>query len=130
MNRREFLVGAAGLPLVPTSGRAGPNNPVGLIFIGQRSCPYCLTIAPVFHDLRAHGLSVLPVSMDGAPVPPFKTFHDGRRHPVSASVSEVPTVLVYHAGLDRITHELVGFRDMRSYVLRLSRALGEARQLS
>lgn len=128
MNRREFLALAA-FATVPGAVRAAVADPAGLIFIAQSSCPYCQTLAPLLHDLSLRGLPVLPVSMDRAPIAPFVDFEDGLLHPISTSVTSVPLVLVYHRRLDRITHEVAGFRDLRHYIRRLSRALDEARSL-
>lgn len=44
----------------------------GLFFFYKSSCPYCQRFAPILKNFAAHyGLTIIPVTMDGVPLPEF-----------------------------------------------------------
>lgn len=129
MNRRRVLLLPFSL-LLPALPAQAASGRLGIIFVGQSSCPYCLAIAPILKQLQEAGSAdVLVASMDMAAIPPFAAFEDGRAHPLTARFQTVPQVMIYHPGRDRVTHVVGGVRNLRHFVRRLSFALREASAL-
>jgi thiol-disulfide isomerase/thioredoxin len=127
MNRRKFVVsGLAALLASAQMAQAAPSG-LGIIFVAQSTCPYCAAIAPILAQLRDEaGVDVILASMDGAPLPPFMTFEDGRQNPLTAHYPAVPQVLIYSERLGRVTHEIGGVRTLRHFINQLSFALRQA----
>ena len=126
VTRRSVFLG---LPALLLSSRmaAASESGLGLIFVGQSTCPYCQALAPILMQLSDAGaVDVMFASMDRRPLPPFYRFEDGLTHPLTRDYRTVPQVLVYNARLDRVTHEIGGVRNMRRFVLRLSHAMRQS----
>ena len=132
MNRRFILsaIPASIVTLGIPSASAASASGLGIIFVGQSTCPYCAAAAPVLEQLhRDVGIPVIVASMDGLPVYPFAHVQDARANPLTSHYASVPQVLVYNQRLDRVTHEFGGFRNMRHFINQLSSALRQASQL-
>lgn len=128
IDRRHLILTGSAAALLPQAA-AARSVEVGLIFAGQNTCPYCQYIAQVLAPLRHQGLSVLYAAMDRAPLPPFYEFQDGSMHPLTASLTAVPSIMVVNTRLDAITHRIEGFRSPRHFILRLSTAIQQSRAL-
>ena len=67
----------------------------GLIFFFRSDCPYCHAMAPLLRQLsQAYGLEVLPVSIDGAGLPDFPRFKDGRAQAQAWGIERVPALFI------------------------------------
>lgn len=126
LTRRSMFLG---MPSLMLSGRVAlaSESRLGLIFVGQSTCPYCQSLAPILMQLSDAGVAdVLFASMDRRPLPPFHEFEDGLVHPMTRHYQTVPQVLVYNGRLGAVTHEIGGVRNMRRFVLRLSHAMRQS----
>lgn len=129
MNRRHFVFALPALALAARPAAASSSR-LGLIFVGQSTCPYCAAIAPVLSRMNDAGhVDLMLASMDRRPIPPIYGFEDGLAHPLTRRVRTVPQVMIYHPELDQVTHVVGGVRNMRHFVRRLSQALREASSL-
>ena len=67
----------------------------GLIFFFKSDCPYCHAMAPVLKMLNEkYGIEVLAVSIDGAGLPDFPRFTDGRKNAALWGVERVPALFI------------------------------------
>ncbi len=67
----------------------------GLIFFFRSDCPYCHAMAPTIRMLaEKYGIEVLPVSVDGAGLPDFPQFRDGRASAAAWGVERVPALFI------------------------------------
>lgn len=67
----------------------------GLIFFFKSDCPYCHAMAPVLKMLNEkYGIEVLAVSIDGAGLPDFPRFTDGRKNAASWGIERVPALFI------------------------------------
>ena len=130
LSRRALVLGLPAALLGPARQAMASQGRLGLIFVGQSTCPYCQSLAPVLMQLSNAGVAdVMLASMDRRPLPPFFAFEDGLTHPLTREFRTVPQVLVYNPHLDQVTHVVGGVRNMRRFVLRLSIALRQSAAL-
>lgn len=121
MNRRRFVLG--GLTIGASPALASPDR-IGLIFVAASWCPVCKQAAPVLALFSEQsGIPVLVASQDNRPIPPFADAVPARDHPVAKSILHVPTILVFDGGRDEITSQIIGYRNPRSYLARLVKAV-------
>lgn len=67
----------------------------GLIFFFRSDCPYCHAMAPTVIELsQRYGIEILPVSIDGKPLPGFATFIDGRTSAAKWGINTVPALFI------------------------------------
>jgi conjugal transfer pilus assembly protein TraF len=72
-------------------------NAAGVLFFFRSDCPYCEAQAPLLATLRErHGLAVLPVSIDGAPLPGdhFPTFQRDAGQAQALGVVSTPALFL------------------------------------
>ena len=130
LSRRALVLGLPAALLVPARQAMASQGKLGLIFVGQSTCPYCRSLSPILMQLSDTGVAdVMLASMDRRPIPPFFAFEDGLTHPLTRKFRTVPQVLVYNPRLDQVTHVVGGVRNMRRFVLRLSQALRQSAAL-
>jgi conjugal transfer pilus assembly protein TraF len=73
------------------------GNEAGVLFFFRSDCPYCEAQAPLLATLRErHGLAVLPVSLDGAPLPGghFPTFQRDTGQAQALGVVSTPALFL------------------------------------
>ena len=130
VTRRTLVFGWPAAFLWPARPASAASTRLGLIFVGQSTCPFCQSLAPALKQMSDLGVAdVLLASMDRRPLPPFHTFEDGLAHPLTKDFRTVPQVLVYNPRLDQVTHVIGGVRNMRRFILRLSFALRQSAAL-
>jgi conjugal transfer pilus assembly protein TraF len=79
-----------------------------LFFFFRSDCPYCHAFAPVLERFaRQHGLSVMPVSLDGGGIEPFSTHRVDNGIARTLNVQRVPAVYLAEPAAQRVTP--VGF---------------------
>lgn len=67
----------------------------GLIFFFRSDCPYCHQMGPTVRMLsQKYGIEVLAVSVDGAGLPDFPQFQDGRGKLEAWGVEKVPALFI------------------------------------
>jgi conjugal transfer pilus assembly protein TraF len=83
----------------------------GLIFFFRSDCPYCHQYAPTLKMLsETYGIEVLAVSIDGAGLPDFPNFRDGRAVAQQWGIEKVPATFI--ASKKTGEHAPIGFGVM------------------
>lgn len=130
LTRRSLVLGLPAALIFPPRRAMASDQRLGLIFVGQSTCPYCQSLAPILGSMSDAGVAdVMLASMDRRPLPPFFAYQDGLTHPLTRDFRTVPQVLVYNPRHDDVTHIISGVRNMRRFVLRLSHAMRQSAAL-
>lgn len=67
----------------------------GFIFFFRSDCRYCHAMSPVLKQLaQQFNIELLPVSIDGAGLPDFPNYIDGRRQAAAWGVETVPALFI------------------------------------
>ena len=67
----------------------------GLLFFFRSDCPYCHALAPTLLEFsRDTGFEILPISVDGGPLPGFAQFTTDRGQAERLGVTRVPTLYI------------------------------------
>ncbi|AEF88711.1 TraF-like protein [Delftia sp. Cs1-4] len=75
-----------------------------LIFFFRSDCPYCHAFAPTLQAFEArHGIQVVPVSVDGGPMPGFPRARRDNGIATALQVTQVPAVFLARPATGKIT---------------------------
>lgn len=76
----------------------------GLWFFYRSDCPYCHAFAPTLQAFEArHGIQVVPVSVDGGPMPGFPRARPDNGIATALQVTQVPAVFLAQPTTGKIT---------------------------
>jgi conjugal transfer pilus assembly protein TraF len=107
------------------------SDELGLVFFYRSDCPYCDQQAPVLEALTAQtGLEVLPVALDGAPMPSgayAASFVPDRGQAAAFGVTTTPTLFLLRprdGEARRVAEGLLPANDLMERVLMTARQMG------
>ncbi len=129
LTRRNLLAlpAALGLGTAVEPIAANPRPPIGLIFVGASWCPVChqaaLVLAPA---AERSGLDILVASQDGKAIAPWTSFVDARGNRITASITEIPTLLFVDTARGQIIGTLKGFQSPGQYLGTIRETLRQA----
>lgn len=97
----------------------------GIYFFFKGSCPFCHNFAPVLKMYeKRHGLKVLPVTLDGGPVPGYPNPKFDTRVARMLKVTKVPAVFLVHIKTRKIvpiTQGMISYAELQNRVFVLTK---------
>jgi hypothetical protein len=129
LTRRHLLALPAvlGLGTAVEPIAANPRPPIGLIFVGASWCPVCHQAAAVLAPATERsGLDILVASQNGKAIAPWTSFLDARGNRITASITEIPTLLFVDTARGQIIGALKGFQSPGQYLGTIRETLRQA----
>jgi hypothetical protein len=68
-------------------------------------------------------IPVLVASHDNRPIEPFPNFTDAKTNPLSASITQFPTTLIYSKSDNAVVAQIEGYRKPQDYMMQLISAI-------
>jgi conjugal transfer pilus assembly protein TraF len=94
----------------------------GLFFFYKSPCPYCRKFAPILkHWAEAHHMTVIPIALDGRPLPGWPNYRTDRGQARQFGVRATPAVFVVNPYRHQVVPVAYGLTSESELTARLAR---------